>query len=132
MAGFDGSSGCWWPSIPVTENTETRLRTTQFGDGYAQRVVDGINYTKKTWTLTFTMKPQDVIDAMDAFLTATKGTAFAFKHPVRQTITMVYCDKWNINWALKKFETSSTDFDAYGTLTCDFYTAISANSSGGP
>lgn len=61
------------PAPGATENIEPRIRRAQFGDGYAQRVADGINNKPRSWSLTFNRATAD-IDAIAAFLTARGST----------------------------------------------------------
>jgi phage-related protein len=46
-----------------------------FGDGYSQRVADGINNVKQIWDLAFTLRPRTQIDAIDTFLSSHKGVS---------------------------------------------------------
>jgi len=61
------------PAPGATETTEPRVRVAQFGEGYAQRVADGINNRPRSWALTFNRAAAD-IDAIAAFLEARGGT----------------------------------------------------------
>lgn len=58
-----------------------RVRTAAFGDGYEQRVADGINAAPKSWSLTF-VRPTTEADAILAFLAARNGSeAFDWTDP---------------------------------------------------
>jgi phage-related protein len=67
------STFTWSPAPNATQQKQTRVKTAVFGDGYQQRVADGINTTPRSWSLTFTRKTADV-DAIEAFLDARNGT----------------------------------------------------------
>lgn len=115
---FDQEGGCWRPTFPYGIKTEPRLQVSQFGDGYQQRIIDGLNAEKRTWSLQFNGRHSEIITAMDAYLTALRGSQFPFFDPVTKTIVQVFCDNWNVNWAMRK-----PDGDVIGNLSADFYTA---------
>lgn len=52
--------------------TKPRIRTATFGDGYEQRLADGINNAPRSWALTFT-QPTVEADAILAFFEARNG-----------------------------------------------------------
>lgn len=52
--------------------TKPRIRTATFGDGYEQRLADGINNAPRSWALTFT-RPTVEADAILAFFEARNG-----------------------------------------------------------
>jgi phage-related protein len=61
--------------------TKPRVRTAAFGDGYEQRLADGINNAKRSWALTFT-RPTTEADAILAFFEARNGAeAFDWTPP---------------------------------------------------
>lgn len=53
--------------------TKPRARVAAFGDGYEQRVADGINNAPRMWALSFT-RPTDEADTILAFFEARNGT----------------------------------------------------------
>jgi phage-related protein len=115
---FDGSSKCWRPSNNWNIDVEPRLQTAQFGDGYVQRSIDGINPNKYTWNLNFNGRHQDIILAMQSYLAGLNGFSFDFLDPMSGKIVPVFCDKWSIAIAIKK-----SDGSWIGNLTAAFYTA---------
>lgn len=62
----------WQATGTPTGETKFRVRTAQFGDGYAQRVADGINNKVQSWPLQFTGIKADM-QAIAAFLDARQG-----------------------------------------------------------
>jgi phage-related protein len=102
MAGFDGSVPCWIPDIPNQRDDELRIRTAQFGDGYAQRVADGINYLNQTWSLTWEMREAADVNAMVNYIAAARGNAFSFKEQPTGVIYQVWCDTWHVEWMLRR------------------------------
>lgn len=84
-----------WNSTVDGYGGETALRTrkAQFGDGYAQRVADGLNNRASTYTLRFA-NDGPVIAAILAFLDSHGGaTAFYWTPPLRQPALFV-CEKY--------------------------------------
>lgn len=57
-----------------------RIRTSRFGDGYEQRVADGINASPRTWSLVFN-QTNAVADTTIAFLEALQGDSFDWTPP---------------------------------------------------
>lgn len=82
--------------LPMPGGVQTkkpRVITTQFGDGYQQRLGDGINTNPRTWSLRFTRLTAD-IDAIDSFLSTHKGTtAFDWVPPHGATGKWI-CSEW--------------------------------------
>lgn len=56
----------------ATLTTQPRIRTAAFGDGYEQRLADGINNAPRSWALTFT-RPTTEADAILAFFETANG-----------------------------------------------------------
>lgn len=118
---FDGTSGgCWKPTWPVKMDREPRMRVAKFGDGYEQRVLDGLNWMNTTWALQWDMRPADVAVAMDEFLSGQQGGAFDFLDPLTNSIVQVFCDKWSIDWTHRG---NSAD---YANVSAEFRTANGA------
>ncbi|MDR5825787.1 phage tail protein [Caballeronia sp. LZ043] len=67
----------WKPTVASTSGTTTlKTRKAQFGDGYAQRVADGLNNASSSFSLQF-VNDAATISAILAFLRAHAGaTAF--------------------------------------------------------
>jgi phage-related protein len=121
---FDGSTKCWRPSRTTSADIEPRLQTAQFGDGYLQRVIDGINGNKTTYNVEFAGKYDDEINAMNTYLRGLKGNAFPFLDPFTGAVFNVFCDKWTIAKVVVK-----ADGSWIGNLTAQFYTANGAGMS---
>lgn len=117
---FDGSDKDWCPALPLQRERERRLLTAQFGDGYQQRVLDGINAMNTVWALTFEMKPAAVIEAMDEYLQEQNGHSFPFQDPANGQIYNVFCDSWSIDWNRITFDINGARSALNGTLTAQF------------
>ncbi len=88
MATFD--------TAPQSANLsrQPRVRTARFGDGYEQRVADGINSAPKSWALTFT-RPAAEADVVLAFFVARNGVeAFDWTDPEGEAGKYV-CREWS-------------------------------------
>ena len=100
--GFDisGSLGVVKPDKSMTRASTPRIFKTDFGDGYEQRLVNGINNLAESYAVTFNNRTKEDIDDITAFF-ATKGavTAFTFTIPDSnnsgETAVKVVCDNWS-------------------------------------
>lgn len=124
---FDGSDPCWIPRVPITDKSDWRLRKAQFGDGYEQRILDGLNALNQTWDLEWDSRPKADLLAMDSYLTSVKGAAFTFQHPVTLINYSVFCDSWQIDWNFRRKGVDEFNPEFYGTLTAEFYRANGAS-----
>lgn len=70
------------PSVGVNLSSDFKVRQSQFGDGYQQRVGDGINTNARSWSVSFN-NDATTIDTIQAFLDVEKGvTSFTWVPPV--------------------------------------------------
>ena len=69
----DATSTYATPDKALTKNSAPRVLTASFGDGYEQRIADGINSLAETYSLSFATRPKAEIDDIVAFLDAKKG-----------------------------------------------------------
>ena len=116
---FDGTDPTWCPAIPMGRQKAWRLRIAQFGDGYQQRTLDGINALDRKWQVTFELKPASVIADMEIFLEAQKGDAFDFLDPSTGEIFQVVCDQWQVEWRVAKVANGAIQ-SLNGTLSAEF------------
>ena len=82
------------PAYSAQVNKKPRVRKAAFGDGYEQRVPDGINTIKRVWSLRFTKSSADIA-AVDAFLSEHGGTTSFDWTPPRGAAGKWICDEWN-------------------------------------
>ena len=68
------------PQIDPAGTAHLRVRTAQFGDGYAQSVADGLNNKVQTWPLIFTVTDTDATTIM-TFLDGLQGYQSFFWTP---------------------------------------------------
>ncbi len=84
------------PDYEATLDTEPSVRTTRFGDGYAQRVAFGINTIQETWSLSFSQRPLDEITDIKEFLEDKAGVdAFQWVPPGETDEKNFICQKWS-------------------------------------
>jgi hypothetical protein len=65
------------PTYSATKSSQPKIRVTQFGDGYQQRVIFGLNQNPKEWRLSFSVSDADA-DIIEAFLDARADDAASF------------------------------------------------------
>ena len=74
------------PDKSFTTASKPRVLKIQFGDGYEQRVAEGINNLTQNYSITFNNRPKEVIDDIIAFFVNKGGTtAFDFTYPDSKT-----------------------------------------------
>ena len=97
------------PKPGYTVESEPRRKVNRFGDGYEQRMVDGLNPLLKKYALTFKVKHKEAVD-LENFLIKKGGvTAFLFKEKATNQLVKVVCPKW-----------SKTIGQTYVEFNCDF------------
>ena len=88
------------PDKGFTRQSESRIFRTEFGDGYEQRLANGINNLAESYGVSFSNRTKEEIDDITAFF-ANKGavTAFNFTIPDSnnsgETTVKVICDNWS-------------------------------------
>jgi phage-related protein len=63
------------PDKSLSRTITPRVLTAVFGDGYQQRIADGINNIAEDYSLTFQNRPKEDIDDIVAFLDGKKGVS---------------------------------------------------------
>jgi|TARA_A100001011_G_scaffold327339_1_gene351406 phage-related protein len=78
-----------------------KVLTAKFGDGYEQRVGDGINTKMDSFSVSFNSRPRKEINAIAAFLDVKTGKSFTFvvteENEANQSLKVV-CEAYNINY----------------------------------
>ena len=83
------------PSYGAQEASSPSVRTVQFGDGYEQRVVYGINQDAKLWQLVWRNIPKTDADTISTFLEARAGKeSFNWTPPGSSTSYKWICSGW--------------------------------------
>ena len=120
MASFAGDTPCWIPDEPIGREEEPRINIAKFGDGYEQRVLDGINSLNQNWRCNWENREKSIVVSMINFLAAQKGNAFQFKEPATGVMYQVFCDKWTVSWNIRRKGSSPATPLWYGTVTAEF------------
>lgn len=80
VGGYDGTNPTSATEIAVDRNStrqvKQRILTAQFGDGYSQRVKNGINTTNETFNVKFANRSREEINNIAAFLDRQAGKHF--------------------------------------------------------
>jgi|TARA_R110000823_G_scaffold312943_1_gene440062 phage-related protein len=70
------------PDKSMTKTSAPKVLSVSFGDGYEQRIADGINSLKETYSLSFKTRPKADIDDIVVFLDTKKNVSkFLFTMP---------------------------------------------------
>jgi phage-related protein len=85
------------PAYGAQKSSRPRTRTVQFGDGYQQRILEGIpsHMNPKEWTLTWNVSEADA-DTIETFLDARAEDSASFDwSPLDETDTYKWiCPEW--------------------------------------
>jgi phage-related protein len=84
------------PATGATKDITPRVRSSVFGDGYQQRVADGINTITRKWMVTFTRKEAD-IDLIEDFLISRAGVESFTWTPPEGIEGRFICKSWARN-----------------------------------
>lgn len=85
----------WVPSHGTQVKRRPRVLKAQFGDGYAQRVGDGINNSPQKWDIRFEDISKADALAIDNYLAGKGGvTKFSWTTPDGVTANFV-CEEWS-------------------------------------
>jgi phage-related protein len=112
---LDGSTRAV-PDKGFTRDDTPIIFKTTFGDGYEQRVANGINALSSKFSVSFNTRPKAEIDDIIAFFTSKNGvTAFNWTIPDTngsengntETTIKVVCENWSQTWDYDDFYTAS-------------------------
>ena len=99
------------PDKTLTRQSQPKVRVAKFGDGYQQRIADGINTIKDTFTVNFVNRLKAEADDIEAFFRSKNAvTAFDFTYPDSNsgtndsegtpvTTVKVVCSQWSQSWS---------------------------------
>ena len=92
------------PDRSLARTSRPRVLKVQFGDGYEQRVAEGINNINESYAVTLNNRPKAGIDDVVAFLDSRNGvTAFDFTIPDTnggggETTIKVVCEDYGLTY----------------------------------
>lgn len=99
------------PSFGATRRRKPRALTAAYGDGYEQRVADGINVDLAVWDVTFQNRSGTDADAIEDFFELKAGvTAFTWTPAGGSEITVV-CRQWSRGFAETNKNTITATFE---------------------
>ncbi|MDY0559575.1 phage tail protein [Pasteurella multocida] len=94
----------WCIRPDYTIESSPRVTKVQFGDGYAQRISNGINTLLRKYPVVVKVDKQTA-QSVDEFLARHKGVEpFYFNEPFSQQRKKVVCGNWSIKVGLKLSE----------------------------
>ena len=115
-SNITGFSAPVQPDKGFTRSNTPKTHTISFGDGYEQRLADGINNLQQELNVSFSTRPKAEIDDLVAFFESLGGvTKFRFDiedsnaGSSTETIKCV-CDSWSQAWAYDEYYSLSAKF----------------------
>ncbi len=103
-AGTTITGGPFVPDKGFSRASEPVMFKVQFGDGYEQRLANGINNIKESFSVSFNQRAKAEIDDFQAFLVAMKGQhkfQYTFEDSNAggsETTIKVVADTWDQTW----------------------------------
>jgi len=118
--GFNvgGTLGNVVPDKAMTKKSSPKVLRASFGDGYEQRIVNGINSITEQYSVSFRHRTkEDIDDIVDFFDVKAGVTKFPFTLPDTNNTTasgehtvQVVCEDYNTNFEYDNFYTLSATF----------------------
>ena len=115
-SNITGFSSAVQPDKGLSRKNTPRTFTVQFGDGYQQRIANGINNLKQQFSVSFATREKAEIDDIVGFFESTNGvTAFDFTFADtnasgNEETVKVYVSEFTQNWDYDDFYTLSATF----------------------
>lgn len=113
---LDGSTRAL-PDRSLTKTTTPKVRTSIFGDGYSQRIAQGINSLNQSFSVSFQNRTKTEIDDISTFLDTVKGvTSFNFTYPDsnsggNEATVKVICTTYSTTYANTDFYNLTATFN---------------------
>ena len=103
------------PTYGVQKRSRPNVRTVRFGDGYEQRIANGINSLQESYNVTFNNRTKEEIDDITGYLGSLQGvTALSFTIPDSnnsgETTIKVVCDSFSQSYSYDDFYSASATF----------------------
>ena len=111
-AGNPSTSSIFTADRGMTRAVEHRILTAKFGDGYEQRVVDGINSKMSQFDVTFNNRTASSINLLAKFLDNKAGKNFNFTVTDYDgdTVHKVVCEAYNISYTRESIHSLDATF----------------------
>lgn len=96
------------PDKNLNRTSAPRVLKATFGDGYEQRIADGINNIQEEYSIAFNNRTKEEIDDITAFLASKNGvTSFDFTIPDSnnsgESTVKVVCEQYSQNYTYGDF-----------------------------
>lgn len=88
--------------------TQRRVLSAKFGDGYEQRVLDGINNIEETYDVSFRNRSKAEINTIADFLDDQQPSSFTFY--IGEDTVKVVCDSYSISYSNDEVYSLSSQF----------------------
>ena len=99
------------PDRSFKQSVKPRVLKAQFGDGYSQRLADGINTLGRSWNVTFKNRDLTTISAITSFFEGLQGTvSFDWTPPGEVSSVKVICEEWNEEYITEDIRTITATF----------------------
>jgi phage-related protein len=103
------------PDKGLGRQSTPRVRVAKFGDGYEQRIADGINPIQETFNISFNNRTKEEIDDITGYLGSLGGvSSFSFTIPddnaAGELTVKVVCDSYNQNYQYGDFYSANATF----------------------
>ena len=104
------------PDKTMNRKTSPKRYVANFGDGYEQRIAQGLNPLQETYSVTFKTRPKAEIDDIVAFFDSKQGvTNFSFTIPdtnggSNETTIKVICEDYSISYDYDDYYSCSAQF----------------------
>lgn len=92
----------------LSRQTQHRVLTANFGDGYEQRVLDGINTKDDSFSVSFTNRSAEDIELIAGYFDLKAGKNFNFT--VRAETLKVVCESYSISYIQDSVYSLQTTF----------------------
>jgi phage-related protein len=104
------------PDKGLSLSSKPRVLVAKFGDGYEQRISDGINSMEQSFSVAFKTRTKEEIDEIKLFLDTKNGvSSFDFTYPESNTLDeeitiKVVCDSFNTVFEYDEFYSLTATF----------------------
>lgn len=105
------------PDRSLTRTSTPKVLRARFGDGYEQRIADGINNLEQTFSISFVNRSKEDIDDITAFFELKGGvTSFDYTIPDSnvsapfETTIKVVCENWSTVYVQTDCYTCTANF----------------------
>ena len=103
------------PDKNMSAKSTPKVRATDFGDGYQQRIAAGINNLEQSYSVAFSNRTKEEIDDIVAFFVSKGGVAnFTFTIPDSnnsgETAIKVICETWGQIYRTGDYYSCSASF----------------------